>query len=309
MFVRKNFLLITVLLAMVFAITMQATVYQKDAPAPVAPQTGKAEFRAYWHGGRAEISRFRLEQAYDGRLCPGEATLIMVPEEFEPEQQVKAETTKGLSHAVTVLKTNLLQSFSAGVSDWSLQTSVFTPIDEPAFPYTLKVSTSVQSWDGTNYLQLNYRSGGYQVNGRGFTETEAADAFALPRALPEDELWNRIRLNPEKLPTGDVMLIPSTASARLRHHPIDLQSATATLTDYAGNTFTGSGLKVYALDYQKDGRMLNIVFENAFPHQIVGWEETITTRGKRLTTRAVREKMVQSDYWNHTAPADSSLRL
>jgi hypothetical protein len=210
---------------------------------------------------------------------------------------------------VSVLKTNLLQIFSVGVADISLQTSVFTPIDEPAFPFTLKVSTSVQSWDGTNYVQLNYRSAGYQVNGRGFTESEAADAFALPRALPEDELWNRIRLSPDKLPTGDVMLIPGTASARLRHHPLDLQPATATLADYVGTTFAGSGLKSYTLDYEKDGRRLTIVFENAFPHRIAGWQETITTRGKRLTTTAVRQKTVQSDYWNHTAPADSALRL
>lgn len=309
MFVRKNFLLITVLLAIVFAITMQATVYQKEAPTPAAPQTGKAEFRAYWHSGRAEISRYQLEQAYDGRLNPGQATLIVGPEEFEPQQQVKAETAKGHKQAITVLKTNLLQTFSVGMADLSLQTSVFTPIDEPAFPYTLKVSTSVQSWDGTNYLQLNYRNAGYQVNGRGFTETEAADAFSLPRALPEDELWNRIRLNPDKLPTGDLTLIPGTASARLRHHVIDLQPATATLTDYAGTTFAGQGLKVYTLDYEKDGRKLSIVFDKAFPHLIAGWEETITTRGKRLTTRAIRQKTTQSDYWNHTAPADSSLRL
>ncbi len=309
MFVRKNFLLITVLLAIVFAITMQATVYQKEAPTPAAPQTGKAEFRAYWHSGRAEISRYQLEQAYDGRLNPGQATLIVGPEEFEPQQQVKAETTKGHKQAITVLKTNLLQTFSVGMADLSLQTSVFTPIDEPAFPYTLKVSTSVQSWDGTNYLQLNYRNAGYQVNGRGFTETEAADAFSLPRALPEDELWNRIRLNPDKLPTGDLTLIPGTASARLRHHIIDLQPATATLTDYTGTTFAGQGLKLYTLDYEKDGRKLSIVFDKAFPHLIAGWEETITTRGKRLTTRAIRQKTTQSDYWNHTAPADSALRL
>jgi hypothetical protein len=309
MFVRKNFLLITVLLAVVFAVTMQATVYQKDAPAPAAPQTGKAQFRAYWHGGRAEISRYTLEMAFDGRLCPGQATLIAQPEDFDAEQQVRAETAKSRNRSVSVLKTNLIQTFSAGMADYSLQTSVFTPIDEPAFPYTLKVSTSVQSWDGTNYLQLNYRSAGYQVNGRGYTELEGAEAFALPRALPEDELWNRIRLNPAKLPTGDVTLIPGTASARLRHHAPDLQPATATLTEYVGTTFAGPGLKRYSLEYEKDGRTLSIVFTDAFPHQIQGWEETITTRGKRLTTRAVRQKTMQSDYWNHTAPADSSLRL
>jgi hypothetical protein len=51
-----------------------------------------------------------------------------------------------------------------------------------------------------------------------------------------------------------------------------------------------------------------IVFEQKFPHKIVGWEETYKSKDNLLTSRAVLEKTIQSDYWNHNAPADSTLR-
>lgn len=307
MFVRKHFLLITVLLAVLFAVAMKATVFQKAATPTAAPPPDDA-FRAYWFGGKAELNSYRLEQAQYGALHPGEAVLIFVTEDFRTDQQVKSETEASRDRAIPVLKTNLVKKFVTGIYDYSLFTSVFTPIHNPSFPNTLKVSTSGQEWCGHSYLQLNLRNNTYQVSGRSYFEQEVAEDYSVEKALLEDELWNRIRLAPDKLPTGNVTLIPGTMSARLRHKRLDPLPATATLTDYTGNAFAGNKLRAYSVEYANDGRRLMLVFESAFPHRIVGWEETYATKNKPLTSRAVLQRTIQSDYWNHNMPADTTLR-
>ncbi|GAA4408233.1 hypothetical protein GCM10023187_29810 [Nibrella viscosa] len=308
MFIQKNFLLIIVLLSVVFAVAMRATIYQTTPAAPTATAQSPADFSAYWHTGKAELNRYTLQQAQYGAINPGEAVLVFVTEDFRTDKQVKAETDEGKGRATNVLKLNAIRKFVTGIYDYSVYTSVFTPIDRKLFPNTLKVSTSVQEWCGHSYLQLNYRSSGYQVSGHSYFENEVTDDYRVSKALLEDELWTLIRLTPDKLPVGAIKLIPATQSARLRHKTLSVLDATATLADYTGNTFPGSGLKSYTVDYKEDGHTLTILFENAFPHRIAGWEETSLSRNKPLTSRAVLQKTIQTDYWNHNTPADTVLR-
>ncbi|GAA4456238.1 hypothetical protein GCM10023189_25140 [Nibrella saemangeumensis] len=308
MFIQKNFLLIIVGLSVVFAIAMKATIYQNTVSAPVAGGQPSADFSAYWHTGKAELNRYTLQQAQYGALNPGEAVLVFVTEDFRTDTQVKAETDEAKGRATNVLKLNSIKKFVTGIYDYSVYTSVFTPIDRKQYPNTLKISTSVQEWCGHTYLQLNYRSSGFQVSGRSYFENEVAEDYRINKALLEDELWTLIRLSPDKLPVGAIKLIPGTQSARLRHKVLSVLDATATLADYNGTDFPGSGLKAYTLNYQEDGRQLTIIYEKAFPHRIVGWEETYMSRNKPLTSRAVLQKTIQTDYWNHNAPADTVLR-
>ncbi|QJD77751.1 hypothetical protein [Spirosoma rhododendri] len=308
-FVTKHFLLIVLIVAIVFAFAMKATVFQQTPGGNDAPMTEPpAQFRQYWFGGKAELSRYSLEQAQYGALNRGEAVLIFVTEDFRTDTHVKAETPDSRDKAVPVLKTNLIKRFTTGIYDYSLFTSVFTPISNPTFPNTLKVSTSGQEWCGHSYLQIDYANNGYQVDGRSYFEKEAHEAYSVPKAMLEDELWNRIRLDPTKLPTGDIQLIPGTMTARLRHKRLDPLAATAKLDDYEGVLFPGRNLKAYRLEYPTDNRNLLIVFENVFPYKIVGWTETYKSKDNLLTSRAVLKTSIQSAYWNHNAPADSVLR-
>ena len=316
-FITKNFLLIVLMLAVVFAFTMKATVFQKkpDAKPVVTAAVSKpsAEFMQYWFGGKAELNSYRLEQAQYGKLIPGEAVLIFVTEDFRTDTQVKSESETGRDKAVPVLKTNIVKKFVTGVYDYSLFTSVFTPVSDgsdraDAFPNTLKVSMSSQDWCGHSYQQLNYRNAGYQVSGKSYFENDVEENYELPKVMLEDELWNRIRINPDKLPTGDFTIIPGTMAARLRHKTLEPLSAKATIADYEGILYSGKFLKAYTLQYPTDDRTLVIVFESQFPHKIIGWAETYKSRKALLTSRAVLKKTIQSDYWNHNAPADSTLR-
>ena len=314
-FVTKNFLLIVLVLAVLFAFAMKATVFQKvpDVKPVVTSSKPSAEFTQYWFGGKAELNSYTLEQAQYGALYPGEVVLIFVTEDFRTDTQVKSETPENRDKSVPVLKTNSSKKFATGVYDYSLFTSVFTPVSDgsdraAAFPNTLKVSTSAQEWCGHSYLQINYRNAGYQVSSKSYFENEVDEQYTLAKVMLEDELWNRIRINPNKLPTGEFEMIPGTMAARLRHKRLEPLPVKATLADYEGILYPGKFLKAYTLEYHTDDRTLVIVFENRFPYKIVGWRETYKSKKALLTTRAVLKKTIQTDYWNHNAPTDSTLR-
>jgi len=234
--------------------------------------------------------------------------LIFMTEDFRTDKQVKADTGISRDRMVPVLRTNISKKFGVGLSEFSLATSVFTPIDNPVFPNTLKVSTSAQEWDGHSYLQVNYYDNGYQVSGKSFVEKEMAEEYTVGKVMMEDELWNRIRLNPDKLPTGESQLITGTMAARLRHKRLDPLPVILKLDVYEGVMYPGKLLKAYTIEYPTDDRTLVIIFEIQFPHKIVGWEETYRSKDNLLTSRAVLTNSSQTDYWNHNAPADSTLR-
>lgn len=308
-FVTKNFLLIVLILAVGFAFAMQVTIFQKPSPTlPAAPVVVPAAFTAYWQAGKAEESTFSLQQAQDGALHTGEARLIFALEDFRTDLQVRSETAASRDKAIPVLKTILSKTFVTGMHDHSLYTSVFTPVNNPLFPATLKVSMSEQDWAGHSYLQLNYRTSGYQVTGHSYIEPEAEENYSVSKAVLEDELWNRIRLAPDKLPTGDLQLIPGTMATRLRHKPLEALAATAKIEPYEGVLYPGKRLQSYSIAYPTDDRALRIIFESQFPHRIVGWEETYASQDNLLTSRAVLKKTSQSDYRKHNSPADSTLR-
>lgn len=306
--ITNNFLLITVLLAVVFAVAMKATVFHKPATQSIQNSAVPKQFSEYWFAGKAELNSYRLEQAQYGALNPGTAVLIFVTEDFRTDTQVKSESEASRDKSVPVLKTNLVRKFTTGIYDYSIFTSVFTPIHNDKFANTLKVSTSVQEWCGHSYVQLNLKNNGYTVSSRSYFEQEASEDYRVEKVMLEDELWNRIRLAPDKLPTGDVTFIPSSVSGRIRHKKLDPIKASVQQGPYAGSAFKGDSLLAYTVDYTTDKRKLVIVYEAKFPYRIMGWEDTFPSKEKLMTSRAVLQKTIQSDYWKHNAPADSTLR-
>lgn len=303
-----NFLSITVLLAVVFAFAKRATIFQNPSTAPATANAVPKRFSDYWFAGKAELNSYRLEQAQYGALNPGTAVLIFVTEDFRTDTQVKSESPESKDKSVPVIKTNFVRKFNTGIYDYSMFTSVFTPINNNQFSNTLKVSTSVQEWCGHSYVQLNLKNGEYEVNSRSYFEKEATEDYRVDKVVLEDELWNRVRIDPDKLPTGDLTLIPSSVSGRLRHRKLDPLAATAQREAYAGVTFKGDSLQAYTVTYTADGTKFMIVYEGKFPYRIVGWEDTYKQKDKLLTSRAVLQKTMLSDYWNHNAPVDSTLR-
>jgi hypothetical protein len=267
------------------------------------------EFREYWNTGKAEISSYDLQQVQYGRLNKGEAIMIFVTEDFRLDKQVKLESNDK-EKAISVLKLNAIKKNVTGIYDHSMYTSVFTPVQTNTFPFTLKITNTNQDWCGQSFLQLNYRQNGYQLLGRSYFEEEVEDEYHIDNAILEDELWTKIRLLPiDQLPTGNIFMIPSMASLRLRHRKIQAEMAKISIEPYAGDsTFKGQNLIHYKINYAEDKRDLSILFERAFPHQIVGWEETYQNKNKILTSKAVLKATIQSPYWQKNAPIDTVYR-
>lgn len=269
--------------------------------------TASQSFRNYWYNGQAEISRYSLDQAQYGSMNPGEAVLVFVTEDFRTDTQVKLESD-AKDKATSVLKLNSIRRFVTGIYDYSLYSSVFTPVNTNKYDHSLKVTMSAQDWCGQTYSQLNLIDGAYEVLGRSYFEKNATEDYSIDKAWLEDEFWTRLRLNPESLPIGEATVIPAAYAARLAGQKLMPTKATGSLTTYEGSAFSGKSLRQYAVNYPEAKREVRIVFESQFPHSIVGWEETYTSRGKVLTTRATLTETIRSDYWSHNAPADTTLR-
>jgi len=277
-----------------------------DAP---GQERGKVVADDYWRQGKAELNHYELIQNRYRDLHDGEAVLIFVLEDFLYEEQVKNDNYRN-PNSTPILKTNKILRFPTGLYDYSLMTSVFTPVDSLAFPHTLKVSHSAQDWCGQGWLQMNRRDKGYKLSSYSYFESEGDEFLEVKNEWLEDELYNRIRLAPSTLPEGKVSMIPSSDVVRLLHLPLKAQEAMVSVEDYEGSDFVGEKLKSLKVNYPKLKRDLMIVFSAEKPYEIVGWKDTYPSvfDRKPRTTFARRTDKLFTDYWSKNARGDQGLR-
>lgn len=271
---------------------------------PESAKTGtppSAEFMAYWHQGKAELNRYALTQARYGELRNGNAVLVFVTEDFLDSAEVKYEG-KGDAPHTSVLKLNRIDRFITGIYDYSLMTSTFSPVDGTP---PMKVSCSTQDWCGQSFMQLNHRSDGYDYELRSYFQADGDKSDKVGRPVLEDGVMNQVRIDPAKLPTGAVEMLPSLSYLRLMHKPSAPVNVNAKLTAQ-GDTST------YAMDFASLDRTVSIHFGTPFPHVIFGWEETrpdgFGDNVKTLTTTARLTDQVMEPYWKQHTVADDSLR-
>jgi len=257
-------------------------------------------FSNYWHAGKAEISSYRLNQSRYGEMRKGSAVLIFVTEDLSKKLQVKLDDPSA-SNKINVLKLNYTKNFITGIYPYSLMLSVFTPVQRDRHPAALKVAMSSQEWCGQVYTQVNLRGNRYVVKSHSYFEEEADAQFSLRQALLEDEIWTRIRLDPDNLPTGDLEAIPGLFHSRLNHTGLDRQKAIAerTATDTA---------HWYTIVFPEEHRSLSIAFEKEFPFKILGWRERWTERNETRETTAWLDKSIYTDYWTKNSNAFLHLR-
>lgn len=270
----------------------------QNSPATVAPSEG---FSGYWYQGKAEVNRYALTQARYGELRNGDAIMVFVTEDFLVNEQVKFEGgSKGPKTGV--LKLNWIERFNAGIYDYSLMTSVFSPVDQtPA----LKVTCSVQDWCGQAFVQLNHRKDGYRMESRSYFEQEGDEDKEIGKVWLEDAFWNQIRIDPTKLPIGKVKLLPSVRYLRLMHKPHEAVDANATVQAQVDTT-------IYAINFPTLERDMTIKYATNEPHTIFGWSETSMdghgTNAQKLTSVATLTHQVMEPYWGLNSNADDSLR-
>lgn len=266
------------------------------------------EFKDYWYSGKAEITSYKLTQERYGQLHDGYAVLVFVTEDLSREKQVKLDNPSDAGDdAVKVMKLNLVKKFNTGIYRYSIMESVFTPLFADRDPNTLKLTMSAQEWCGHVFTQVNLLDDRYRVRSYSYFESEGDRDFSLEKAFLEDEIWNRIRLNPDALPTGEIRIIPGLTISRLKHQNPEIKTAVASLSRDEDT----ADKMIYSLKFPDTGRNLQIVFEKDFPHKIDSWKETFKNgSGNEQVTEAVAVKMesVHTDYWNKNSIKDEVLR-
>lgn len=257
----------------------------------------------YWYQGLGELNTYRLEQNRYQGLHEGQALLIFVSEDFLTDKQVKNDRYQN-DNSTKILKTNAITRFTTGIYDYSIMSSVFTPVYTKDFPRTLKVSHTSQDWCGQTYAQINLQeNGSYQQQLHSYFEGEADQTAVEAADALEDELLNRIRLSYKDLPVGNLNLIPSMTFLRLRHKPYKAVAANASLEDYDGDDFPGEDLKVYTIEYPSLNRKIEYIFSGTAPYYIQGWRDAYPSAfdGVVRSTIAVRVKTELEAYWSQNS--------
>lgn len=254
------------------------------------------EFKDYWYAGDAEITSYQLEQERYGEMREGTAVLVFVTEDFLADIQVKADHYDEKN--TSVLKLNATKSFVTGIYPYSIMQSTFFPVSNDQ--HSLKISASIQEWCGQVYTQLNNRDS-FEITSHSYFQGEADQDFTLEKTWTENELWTKLRIDPNSLPTGSIQIIPALEYLRLKHESIKAYSANARLEN-----------GVYTISYPDLNRSLKINFNTQFPFDILAWEETsLSGHGsstKALKTKATKLKTIKSDYWTKNTNADQKLR-
>lgn len=265
------------------------------------PQVDYKRFGEYWYQGKAEINTYELQQYRYGEKRDGEAVLIFVTEDFSKSKHVKLDDPANAGDdAVKILKMNKTKKFITGIYPYSMMLSVFTPVYKSSS--SLKVTASAQEWCGHIFTQLNLNGADYKGKLFSYFEQEGDQDFTVT-AMPEDDLWNLIRLNPAAIPTGKVSLIPALLYQRLSHIPVQAEMAEITISE------DQEDLQELKVVYEDINRTLKIIFQKEFPFEIQKWEEVEALKdGTEEVTTANRKAVKLIDYWTKNSSEDRKLR-
>lgn len=258
------------------------------------------EFKKYWYEGNAEITSYKLEQARYGEVREGSSVLIYVTEPFLPEVQVKAD--RNSSENIPVLKLNTTKNYLTGIYPYSIMSSTFYPVYDNQ--HAIKSSLSIQEWCGHVYSQINNRNQ-FEFTSHSYFEGEADKKLTLDKAFLENEVWTKIRINPNSLPIGEIKMIPSLEFFRIKHQELKAFKATASLE-------TKNGISSYIINYEDGLRKLSINFTTAFPYSIESWTEEFTSgygsNKKVMTSKGTKLKSLKTPYWRQNSNKDLFLR-
>jgi hypothetical protein len=258
------------------------------------------EFKEYWYAGDAEITSYDLKQARYGEIREGSAVKIFVTEPFLKDKQVKADGSN--PDNIPVLKLNATKNYLTGIYPYSIMTSSFYPVHYNT--HALKLAFSSQEWCGQVYAQLNNREQ-FQIKSHSYFETEADEEISLAQSHLEDEIWNKIRIDPSTLPIGELKMIPSLEYIRLAHKELRAYSANTKID-------TNEGITSYEITYPELNRTLTIHFTEDFPYSIETWTDSSKSgygaSAETITSTGTKLKRIKTPYWRQNGNKDLYLR-
>lgn len=255
------------------------------------PGEGQQKFASYWQTGEGELSSYQLEQSRNGEIRTGEAIMAFAVEDFSKEKLVRLDKPdEAGTDRLPVLKFNLIKRFGAGAYDFSMMQSTFTPIGAASPFSSIKSTASSQDWGGQSFVQLKLKEDRvFTLELRSHLEAEGDKQAEIRADLLEDEIWNRIRINPGALPEGEADLIPGSLFSIFQHQPIRPRKARLRL-DRDGTS------ALYIVEYLHLDRTLTISFDPEFPHRILSW---IEMDGGKISSRATLQRTIMDAFWLH----------
>lgn len=267
--IRKNFLFVVILMATAFAVFKGATIWQQEPKKPDLNADNEA-FNIYWKN--------KIEQTTYQKIGDGDSTEAVL------SYQIRDFSTQNWEIAQDQQSANTLpvlcfdfQKNGRGATQIASNLSVFSATDTKLFPHSLKARFNEKNASKQTSLQANLVDFSYQ-----FTDNSSKH-YQLERTWLEDEIWTRLRQNPEQLPTGDFKMIPSLGNGLGQN--LSPEEATAQIdTLISDSSFVGKNHKVYSLNFPKQKKTLAIVYKNLPPFQIIGWKESTEKNGKILST-------------------------
>ena len=264
--------------------------------------------KSHWQDGKAEVSVFQLTQNRYNALHPGNLVNVFVLEDFLTDKQVKNESNK-TENSTPTLKNIRSSKFTTGIYDYSLHTSVYTPLNQKKYS-TLKVTNTMQEWCGTTFLQLNEKKSNYVIEQRSYFEKEGDKKVKLEKAIVEDAFMNQIRLDYEKLPIGEFELISKLSYTALKHEELKIYKASGEIIKYEETDFEGKNLLEYRYSIKEQSREVSLVFEGVSPFMVVGFTESYPSAfdKKIRTTTAKLISCERLAYWGMNSPKDAEIR-
>lgn len=292
------------------AIALIAIACTAQTPQENAPFVSKhpEHVNKYWYAGKGELNHYDLAQNRYGEVRKGEAVLVYVTEDFLPNKQVKKEF--GSQPGISVLKLNKMKKFVTGIYDYSLMTSIFTPMDFNKYPATLKATFSGQDWCGQSFSQMNLRERRLEYQVRSYFQNEGDSDTSFPATYVEEDLWTRARIEPQMLPMGKIDMLPSMEYMRLKHVEQKPYKAEANLVLQVNDNKTNEEFYIYTLRYPELKRSLTFKIQSSFPYKILSWEETwnYDKPGNQLKTTATLTHTDRRAYWQEHSIKNETLR-
>jgi len=266
--------------------------------------------KKYWSDGLAEVSKYELSQNRYNDIHDGHIIQVFVSEDFLVDKQVKNESYNS-KNTTSVLKRIETRHFNTGIYDYNMFSSTFTPYDISKYPKAIKLTSTSQEWCGTTFSQLNKTKKGYKHTINSYFESEGDQVTTIKNSVTEEELFTKLRMNPNLLPIGDFDFIPSSIVSRLLHLKTKSYKSTGKIGNFKGSEFTGKKLKTYTISTAELNRSVVIVYESDAPYNIVGWTDTypsIFDKKPRVTIAKLTHQIKEA-YWSMNGKSSEKERV
>ena len=143
--------------------------------------------------------------------------------------------------------------------------TVITPLDHFQHPATVFAELKLQQNNDSSIFLKSALSAD-----RLLFENNNEDTCSLKATYTEDDLWNRIHIDPQTLPLGKISMIPSLEQI-IANYPPQALSATAQLNLQINDD--GSEWYRYTLRYPETGRTLEFTIQSEQPYQLLHFRQ------------------------------------